>query len=1263
MAKKISSSDLFEQEDIFIGLRKSADQAIAKLEKLEMSLKDIARVTEPLIKNANFGSTQGINQFTEATKKAEKTSKDFISVEKQKQELIKARAIADQQLIKVQQEKERLEQQQIRTTTAKQQADAKANKEVEKGAKVARDEANAYKQLEKNTRDLKNQSKQLGAELLHLEQTGRKNTAEYRKLAAQYQQVTASAQRGDAQLKKLDKSVGDNFRNVGNYKSALGGLQNMLSKLGIAFGISTIVRSAFGAIKDFDQGVANLASVLGTTQDKIIALSEDAKRLGATTRFTAGEVAQLQTEFAKLGFNETEILNATESTLSLAGATGTDLARSAEVAGSTLRAFGLNASEMQRITDVMAKSFSTSALDMESFAESMKYVAPVSKAAGVSLEETTAMLGALADNGIKGSSAGTALRRIFSEMATTGKPVKEALAEISDRGLNLTDAMDEVGRSAQTALLVLSKSQEKVGNLTETYQNAECSAKSMADTQLKTLGGALDLLSSAWQGYILKINSASGAGAGFSNALVFLSENLESIFNILFKVTTAYVTYKGVLIALNVIERIRNTNFKDLGNQMMRQIPLTKQYAQAQKEMATNQQQGASATKGLGSALAGVGWTIAIGVAMELAKVMYDVASGAKAAREQQALLDQYNENAQKNADKRVTGRQKDLQKDIAELQRQRNENKLTEKEFLKLKEDAIKKTKEQITKDISLVRDRKKTYLDDLEFSKTYMKKAERDAKNRSGLNLMLTKQDTDRMKKITATYASQGTSVDHVIQKLNATISGAGVKITAYKEELDGTSEAVKDATSELKSNGVAQEDNTGKITAKIPKQKEINTEFKKYNEYLSRQTELLEQINQIEADRQINAIEKQIENEVELQTKKADETKEYDLTRFNELVNEKYQLQVDAILKQNDFEQEQNQLKYDRDKAQRQTQLDEEYQSLIDGANGNQQAINEINENYKLRKQQLADDELKIEKDLQTQNLIIQKNTTDEIDKLQQDKLDLIDDTNAQLLDKTKVEAKDEIDVLKKAEEEKRALIKMTSDFFIGQSEKRIAKIDEEINKATQQYEHLKGLAESGNIDARQSLAEQQKIIDDANLRKQRELKKQQRIKLAESVYSTYSQKVESGSKNPLAETIRDTTLLNQFINSLPAFESGTENTGANGRGVDGKGGFHAILHPNERVIPKSLNEQIGAMSNEDLARIAQEHQNNKNFGGNYQSGTSLELALLVNEIKDLKTIIKDKPETNIELGEITTGAMEIVKSVRQGNTTTYNRYKIK
>ena len=95
MAKKISSSDLFEQEDIFKGIKESATEAINKLEQLEMSLKGIAQSTEPLIKNANFGTTKGIKEFTTATQKAEAVSKEFLAVEKEKQSLRKAQAQAE----------------------------------------------------------------------------------------------------------------------------------------------------------------------------------------------------------------------------------------------------------------------------------------------------------------------------------------------------------------------------------------------------------------------------------------------------------------------------------------------------------------------------------------------------------------------------------------------------------------------------------------------------------------------------------------------------------------------------------------------------------------------------------------------------------------------------------------------------------------------------------------------------------------------------------------------------------------------------------------------------------------------------------------------------------------------------------------------------------------------------------------------------------------------------------------------------------------
>ena len=191
---------------------------------------------------------------------------------------------------------------------------------------------------------------------------------------------------------------------------------------------------SFNVFKGFEQEMSKVQAVSGATAEEFAALSQNAKDLGASTMFSAREVATLQTEFAKLGFSAKEITKVTGATLALAQASGSDLARSAEVAGSTLRAFGLDASETGRVTDVMAASFSTSALDMETFANSMKFVAPVAKSAGMSIEETSAMLAVLANAGIKGSQAGTSLRRIISEIGASGKPTSEALKDLAAQG-------------------------------------------------------------------------------------------------------------------------------------------------------------------------------------------------------------------------------------------------------------------------------------------------------------------------------------------------------------------------------------------------------------------------------------------------------------------------------------------------------------------------------------------------------------------------------------------------------------------------------------------------------------------------------------------------------------------------------------------------------------------------------------------------------------------------------------------------------------
>jgi hypothetical protein len=259
----------------------------------------------------------------------------------------------------------------------------------------------------------------------------------------------------------------------------------------------------------------------------------------------------------------------------------------------------------------------------------------------------------------------------------------------------------------------------------------------------------------------------------------------------------------------------------------------------------------------------------------------------------------------------------------------------------------------------------------------------------------------------------------------------------------------------------------------------------------------------------------------------------------------------------------------------------------------------------------------------------------------------------------------EAKKEKDRLAKLNEEKwkttQDFAQKTTDFLKKQSDERISLIDKEISAAEKQADIYRELAANGNINAQQSLAEQERIIAEGNRRKEREQKRQQRVELANTILQTYASHAAKKPETALQNTIRDAGLLQAFISSLPMFYDGTEDTGAGG-GVDGKGGFHAVLHPHERVIPKSLNDQIGNLTNEQLTRLAMEYQNGRLVGQDV-AHSSMDLAILASKLDNLTDVIKHKPETNIQLGEITQSAMEIVQSTRKGNTTVYNRFKVR
>src|SRR5690606_3978245 len=316
---------------------------------------------------------------------------------------------------------------------------------------------------------------------------------------------------------------------ISNFEKRIAGIQRSLGSLGIAFGafqIGTVIVDSIRRIADFEKQMDTVAAIAGATGEEFERLREDALRLGAASQFTATQVAELQTEFGRLGFTTDEIIAATEATIDLATATGEDLAKSADVAGSTIRAFGLSAEETGRVVDVMAESFNKTALGLENFTQSMKFVAPVARAANISVEETTALLGVLADSGIRGSNAGTALRRIITDLAKDGRPLQERLKELAAQGLNLSGAMDEVGRFAQTALLVLTNNTEQVDNLTTSFNNAAGAAKETAAIMRDNLTGDVEKLTSAYDGLILSFSEGSGVIRQFI-------QDITSVVNIL----------------------------------------------------------------------------------------------------------------------------------------------------------------------------------------------------------------------------------------------------------------------------------------------------------------------------------------------------------------------------------------------------------------------------------------------------------------------------------------------------------------------------------------------------------------------------------------------------------------------------------------------------------------------------------------------------------------------------------------------------------
>jgi len=959
MAKKISASDIFQEEDIFLGIRQSAEKTILSFQEIDAEVKKLAGNLKKDLSTADFGNTKGINDFVSATQKANKAKTDAIQIDKVLAQATKDVAAADKALVDIEIKKQKLAQEQIKTNNAIAKSENDKAKATQKAAQASKVEMDTYKQLAASTRDLKNQSKELGAQMLASEKAGRTNTAAYAALETQFREVTAAAQAGDAELKSIDKTVGDNFRNVGNYEEATKSLKLQLREM----------TQALQNMESTDPRFTEMTMQAAELKDKI----DDT---GATIRATAG--------------------NAVEN-----------------LSGGFLEAGKLGVAAFQGI------------------------------------ESSMQLMGIENENVLEGMRRLQALAGLSDSLKALGE-LDQKYVEIK---ASLTAALTKMG---------LFTSAKKVDTTVTTTQTVATEAATVATSGL---GKAIKAL-----------------------PIVAIIAGIAAL---------AYGIYSLVT---------SNTKAEEAIKKREQAEKLANEESKRAREFVAKE-------------------------SVEFVSLIYQLKQTNINSKERVGLIKQINSEYGTTL------------KNISDETVFQSALNTAVQDYIKFQKDKYKLQKFKTAEEINLkVQDELQTKLKDLQ-KRTFNERIILQEKYNS--------------------LIAAGVSQPLAMEK-----SG----LQKFDDEMKAVTSALKDADDRMKY---------------YTKQQFILGEQTK-NKYVPAVASSSTAINNnSDAQKELN---KSIEDEIALQETRAEQA-------------------------------------YARKVAEK-----------------------EILDNI----------DLQIEKDAEARRL------EEEIIDEQRQEYDLAQKRAKEESDAADKKAKDEADLLAQQQKNQKTqddLVKAAADFFIAQSNKKIEQIDKEIAAANTQYTTLQTLAANGNINAKESLAEQQKIINEANAQKAKELKKQQRIKLAESVYSTYNAKVAANSEHPLLDTIKDTMLLQQFIASLPTFHDGTEDTGKNGNGIDGKGGFHAILHPNERVVPKSLNEQIGGLSNEALAKMANEYQNGKIIRSNSQIGSSFDTAILVGKIDELTNAIKMKPETNIGIGEITQSVMEIVKSTKQGNTTTYNRYKVR
>ena len=325
----------------------------------------------------------------------------------------------------------------------------------------------------------------------------------------------------NAVLEKID-AVGAKMESVGDSIAGAGKKMMPLTTVIGGLGVAAVKTAA-----DFDSSMSQVAAISGATGDDLQALRDKAREMGEKTKFSASEAADAMTYMAMAGWKSKDMISGIDGIMSLAAASGEDLATTSDIVTDALTAFGLSAKDSGHFADILAAASSNANTNVSMMGETFKYCAPIAGALGFSAEDTAEAIGLMANAGIKSSQAGTALRTIMNNLAGDVKISGRAIGEVTIATTNADGSMRDlsdiladcrvafgnltesekanaaeslVGKNAMSGFLALvNAAPADIAKLSGAIDNCDGSAEKMAATMQDNLAGQLTILKSQLQ--------------------------------------------------------------------------------------------------------------------------------------------------------------------------------------------------------------------------------------------------------------------------------------------------------------------------------------------------------------------------------------------------------------------------------------------------------------------------------------------------------------------------------------------------------------------------------------------------------------------------------------------------------------------------------------------------------------------------------------------------------------------------------------------